>query len=145
MSDEERGTLKVGEPHPSSLNALTWIKSLPIEQLFQWQNAFSSCAISGNRLAEVCSETLSRLMEGRPISDRYLLGLAWSLRDLPTTSEKSDGPETVSGDVPVRRKQGPRGERVVKSTTKVGKKSGGPKGESKGRQKGKAVLKVSKA
>lgn len=44
-----------------------------------WQESFSSCAIDGNRLAEVCSETISRLINNQPVSDRYLLGLAWAM------------------------------------------------------------------
>jgi len=28
----------------------------------------------------VCAETLNRLMSSKPVSDRYLLGLAWTMR-----------------------------------------------------------------
>lgn len=92
--EEERGTLKVGEFHPAALNALKFIKSLGIGELTMWQESFSSCAIEGNRLAEICSETLDRVMDGRPVSDRYLLGLAWTMRiselynNLPTKKRK---------------------------------------------------------
>jgi hypothetical protein len=44
--------------------------------------SYSSCAIEGNRLAEICAETLDRLIHGQPVSDRYILGLAWNLRDM---------------------------------------------------------------
>lgn len=76
----ERGTLDLTEPHPASFNALEWIQTLPLDELLKWQSAFASCAIEGNRLAEVCSETLRRLLDQEPVSDRYLLGLAWSMR-----------------------------------------------------------------
>ena len=79
METEERGTLKDGEPHPASFSALQFIKALDFKELCQWQESLSSCAIEGNRTAEVCSETLRRLLEKEPVSDRYLLGLAWMI------------------------------------------------------------------
>lgn len=69
-----------GEPHPSARDALAWIKTIPIRHLLLWQDAFASSAISGSRLGEVCSETLDRLLHGKPVSDRYLLGLVWAIR-----------------------------------------------------------------
>lgn len=44
--------------------------------------SFSSCAIDGNRFAEVCGETLRRVMNHEPVSDRYILGLAWAIRGM---------------------------------------------------------------
>ncbi len=76
----ERGTLEFKEPHPAAPMALEWLRTLSLEQLMVWQESFSSCAIEGNRLAEVCSETLRRIMGHEPVSDRYLLGLAWAMR-----------------------------------------------------------------
>ncbi len=77
---EERGTLKEKEAHPASESALAYLKGLGLEKLSMWQECFSSCAIEGNRLGEICSETLYRLMNGKPVSDRYLLGLAWIIK-----------------------------------------------------------------
>lgn len=74
------GTLKDNEPHPAGVNAFAWIKSLPVEDLLRWQEAFACTAISGNRLAEVCSETLRRILSGGTVSDRYALGLAWTMK-----------------------------------------------------------------
>jgi hypothetical protein len=88
---EERGTLELTEPHPSALHALKWIRSLPATTIFTWQEAYASCSIEGNRLAEVCGETLRRLMDGEPVSDRYLLGLAWSMRYDGTGEVESTG------------------------------------------------------
>lgn len=79
---EEHGTLKVGEPHPASLTALEYLKTIPFSDLYQYLEAFSSCAIEGNRLGEICAETLNRLLKKDPVSDRYLLGLAWTIRDM---------------------------------------------------------------
>lgn len=81
LSKVNRGTLKEREPHPAAADALAFIGGLSRQSLAMWQESFSSCAIEGNRLAEVCSETLRRLINGEPISDRYLLGLAWSIRE----------------------------------------------------------------
>lgn len=77
---EERGTLRAGEPHPSAHKARDFILNMPLEKLMAYQGSFSSCAIEGNRLGEVCAETLHRLMKGQPVSDRYVLGLAWYLK-----------------------------------------------------------------
>jgi S-adenosylmethionine:diacylglycerol 3-amino-3-carboxypropyl transferase len=75
-----KGTLKEKEPHPATESALNYYNSLKLKDLFMWQESFSSCAIEGNRLAEICSETLDRLMNNNPVSDRYFLGLVWTMR-----------------------------------------------------------------
>lgn len=80
---EERGTLAPTEPHPSSQSAMSYIKGKFYDnKLNNYQEAFSSCAIEGNRLGEICAETMRRIMHGKPVSDRYLLGLAWAIRDM---------------------------------------------------------------
>ena len=78
----KRGELKVGESYPSAVKAFEYDKSLGLEKLFIYQESFSSCAIEGNRLTEVCSETLHRVLSGLLVSDRYLLGLDWTLKDM---------------------------------------------------------------
>ena len=80
-ADEERGTLKLGEPHPSSEYALKYIKE-NCGDLFILQESLSSCAIEGNRIAEICGETLDRLITGKPVSDRYVMGLAWFIYEM---------------------------------------------------------------
>ena len=77
LSERSRGTLGITEIHPSALDAEKWIMSLNTSDLFLWQETFASCSTEDNRLAEICSETLRRLLNGEPVSDRYLLGLAW--------------------------------------------------------------------
>lgn len=72
-----KGELELSEPHPASIDALHWLRTVPLPELWKWQETFASEAIEGNRLAEVCGETLERLLDKRPVSDRYLLGLAW--------------------------------------------------------------------
>ena len=76
---EDRGTLKLGEYHPAADSAMAYI----LTRAADWpmlMESLSSCAIEDNRLAEICAETLDRLMTGRPVSDRYLLGLAWLMK-----------------------------------------------------------------
>lgn len=79
MAEETQGTLKLGEPHPAALDALQKIRGLGLSRIAQLQESFSSCAIEGNRFAEVCGETLNRMMASQPVSDRYVLGLAWGI------------------------------------------------------------------
>lgn len=74
--------LNLGEPHPAAFSAKEWILKQDKQWLCLMLESFSSCAIESNRLAEICAETLRRLLHGEPVSDRYLLGLAWSLRDM---------------------------------------------------------------
>ncbi len=80
MSDH--GTLAVAEPHPAARSALDYIAGIPYDRLMLYLGSFSSVAIEGNRLAEVCAETLRRVLDHEPFSDRYLLGLAWTIRDM---------------------------------------------------------------
>lgn len=84
---EERGTLAPTEAHPSAQFAMDYLRSIPLCNLFMHREAFSSCAIESNRLAEVCAETLRRVIDGEPVSDRYLLGLAWAIRDMEQSKD----------------------------------------------------------
>lgn len=81
-----RGILAEGEPHPEAVNALKYIMDLGFIKLSTYLEAFSSCAIEGNRLGEVCSETLNRLLNGQSVSDRYVLGLGWAIRNMEDTN-----------------------------------------------------------
>lgn len=85
---EEPGTLQIGEYHPAADSAFKYIKAHLSNPFFFSiiRESIASCALSGNRLAEVCHETLRRIENNEPVSDRYLLGLAWFVRDL-TESE----------------------------------------------------------
>ena len=69
-------TLAPTEPHPCSKMALELIFARPSSELLLLQEAFASCAIENNRLAQICGETLRRLLNNEPVSDRYLMGLA---------------------------------------------------------------------
>ncbi len=78
----EQGHLEPGEPHPMAHSALRWINdNMSHKERCYYMEALASCAIEGNEIGEICGETLRRLMSGEPVSDRYILGLAWFLRD----------------------------------------------------------------
>lgn len=77
------GTLETGETHPSAHSAMAYVLSQIGSLGFGYtREALASNALSGNRTCEVCFETLERIITGLPISDRYLLGLAWFLKEL---------------------------------------------------------------
>jgi hypothetical protein len=75
----KRGELVSGEPHPAYFYALEYISSIPYGELLILRESFASCAIEGNRLGEVCAETLDRLINNLPISDRYIMGLGLAI------------------------------------------------------------------
>ena len=72
--------LKIGENHPATHAAAEWLRAQSPVDLAMWQEAFASNAIEGNRLAELCGETLRLFLAGQPIGERYLLALAWTMR-----------------------------------------------------------------
>jgi len=85
-------TLKEDEPHPASVQALQYIQSLGFQRLLTYQDAFASLSMEGsNRLAEICSGTLTKLIDAEPVSDCYLLGLAWTMKDME--EELTEGEE----------------------------------------------------
>lgn len=94
----ELGTLKEGEPHPAAFAAKRWlldyVRRHPMQEMFMLIESFCSCAIEGNRMGEVCAETLRRLLNKEPVSDRYLLGLAWTIRDMED-ARKADADEAA--------------------------------------------------
>jgi len=90
---KDRGTLEVREPHPCAEIAMEYIRSQHSTQLSTLRESLASCAIESNRLAEVCLGTLDRLLLGETVSDRYLLGLAWFMREYELGIVKEEGQE----------------------------------------------------
>ncbi len=83
MTDKpSRGTLALAERHPAAEDAKQYLSNLDIMTLSKYIEAFASTAIEGNRLGDVCGETLRRIMNGEPVSDRYVLGLAWTIKGM---------------------------------------------------------------
>ncbi len=81
---ETRGTLKEKEPHPAAQRALEYVE---INMTPLIRESLASCAIESNRLAEVCLETWRRIDEGEPVSDRYILGLAWFIKTMEDSND----------------------------------------------------------
>ena len=77
-----RGTLAPNEPHPAFILAVEWFQQQDPAEIAVWKESLASCAIEGNRLGEVCIETLDRIDKGLPISDRYFMGLVLTLKGL---------------------------------------------------------------
>lgn len=85
------GTLKTGEFHPSANSAMVFVREqLSSPHIFYTKEALASNALSGNRLCEICIETLDRVEKNEPVSDRYLLGLAWFLKELDEVQPKRE-------------------------------------------------------
>lgn len=82
---DENGTIIEGY-HPSADSAMRFIRGIDIKELLRLQESFASTALSGNDLSKILLQTLNRVLQGNAVSDRYLLGLAWFIRD---TLEKS--------------------------------------------------------
>ncbi len=89
---EDLTTLHDGEPHPAAHEAKAWIAAYfegkPATEPFTLLEAFSSTGMSGNRTAQICGGTLKRLLNGEPVSDRYVLGLAWVLRNMASIEQE---------------------------------------------------------
>lgn len=77
-----KGTLNVGEAHPPAYHAHEYISGLGLKTLNEYLEAFSGCATEDNRIAGICAETLSRLLRGDPVGDKYVLGLAWAIKKM---------------------------------------------------------------
>lgn len=96
MSELIRGTLKKydngkREAHPATQLAYDYIATIPVNRLMKYREAMASCAIEGNRLAEVCGETLGLVLSHDPTlpnSDIYILGLAVYLRVMEADDER---------------------------------------------------------
>ncbi len=92
---QDDGVIKENEYHPAAADAMAWFKDWQITdpvRYMEMREAIASTALSGNRLAQICHSTLERLANSQPVSDRYLLGLCWFLRD---TVGKEDTAETT--------------------------------------------------
>jgi hypothetical protein len=90
MNEQDDSIIKEGEHHPSADEAMKWFRAWEANTLryMQTREAIASVALSGNRTAQICNGTLDRLERGEPVSDRYLLGLCWMLREM---EEKDQG------------------------------------------------------
>jgi len=90
-------TLSPTEPHPAARDAFAWLKDYLAEDTVNAHillEGFASVGMSGNRLAEICGETLRRVLAGETVSDRYLLGLTWTLKEM--AGDQHEGKDSVT-------------------------------------------------
>ncbi len=73
--------LNQSEPHPSAISAFDYVKNQMISKP-HLAESIASTALSGNRAAEICLSTIERIQAGDTVSDRYVLGLAWMMKEL---------------------------------------------------------------
>lgn len=77
--------IKPDEFHPAARSAYRWLKGFMVTNqadYLRYKFAIHTAAESGNRQANICMGTINRLATGKPVSDRYLLGLAWTILHL---------------------------------------------------------------
>lgn len=77
--------LKPEEFHPAARSAYRWLKGFMVtnpKDYARYKESIASAALAGNRQAEVCIGTIDRLAAGQGVSDRYLLGLCWTILHL---------------------------------------------------------------
>lgn len=88
--DRPEYTIPETSHHPSADDAMHWLKTFmrtrPQEYLIIKESIYST-ALSGNELANYCVGTIERLAASEPVSDRYLLGLVWLVRDMANGRE----------------------------------------------------------
>lgn len=95
------GTLRPDEHHPAADSAMAWLQEYlgrDPQRAFVLVESFASNAIEGNRLAEICGETLRRILDREPVSDRYLLGLVWTIREMDGMATHDDPYEVNTDD-----------------------------------------------
>lgn len=67
------------ESHPAVVTALRFLDTLSVYKLQEWLRFFNNCS-KENTLAKKCAATIRSLIKGESISEKDLLGLAWTLR-----------------------------------------------------------------
>lgn len=86
------GTIFSGEYHPAADSAMRWFKNYVRTQPEDYARSKMAILMAAedspkNRLAVICRATIERLAAGAPVSDRYLLGLVWFLKELQENKE----------------------------------------------------------
>lgn len=79
---DDPSTIGPDEFHPAARAAYRWLKGFMItnkEQYMEYKTALAVAALSKNRQAQICVGTIERLRKSQPVSDRYLLGLCWTI------------------------------------------------------------------
>lgn len=88
--DRPEYTIPETSHHPSADDAMNWLQTFMLnrpDEYLQIKEAIYSTALAGNPMANYCVGTIERLAASEPVSDRYLLGLAWLVRDMANGRE----------------------------------------------------------
>lgn len=101
MTDETE--LLPTEYHMAADHAFIWLRKWAEQNIKEYivlREAIASTALSGNRMSNVLNGTLERLDTGKPVSDRYLLGLCWFVKEmyLPNREELKALPVQCESD-----------------------------------------------
>ena len=86
IAAEVRATLfpKDSRDKPRPAAALQFLDALTFQEKQDFMLTFSSLAIEGNLIARLCHDTLQKIMDGKPVSDRFALRLAWEISCIKT-------------------------------------------------------------
>lgn len=71
--------LERDESHPAVYKALSYLRKLRIGDLVTFRDLYYQRALEGDKSAAVAYGTLRMFLEGKEISDRYLLGLTYEM------------------------------------------------------------------
>lgn len=88
--DRPEYNIPVKSYHPSADHAMQWLKQFMVDNPKEYliiKESIYSTALSGSELANYCVGTIERMAAGEPVSDRYLLGLAWLVREMANGGE----------------------------------------------------------
>lgn len=84
MKDESE--LLPTEHHMAADHAMAWFKEWQLSHLDEYamlrEAVASTAMVRSNRLAQILHGTLERLATSQPVSDRYLLGLCWYIKEI---------------------------------------------------------------
>ena len=71
--------LNSDEPHPAYITALNFLNSIPIGEFPKIKEFMEKNSKDGVKIGEVCVWAIDRFMTGKPLTDRHILGLAWTI------------------------------------------------------------------
>ena len=86
-------SLSENEAHPATHVAWKYIQSLGEENLKLLETNYCTLGNEGNKIAAIAGETLRRIRGKETTSDRYIMGLAWTIFDtMRKQAEKMNQP-----------------------------------------------------
>ena len=80
-----------------------WYRRQSIGDFETFRGSLANVALSGDKFSEEVLGTLNRMINKEPIGDRYLLQLAWFIRDMEEKKSRKEESERIA-----RMVKGPR-------------------------------------